>query len=577
MFSFRNSTRSVQAIVGLGLLAASLYGCSSSPHVVARVGDHNITVAQFKTMAEQLASRYMAPPDSARVLLLDDMVNRELLLVSARTNPATPDSYVTKRRTQIEEEALSGALLEQMTPKDLGVSAAEIKQLYLWRQNATHCQIAFISDLAGARKARQAIDAGEDFGAVAARYDVTGMLPPRGDLGFIEAGALVNPLDRVVRDSPVGAVVGPVEAPGQGWFIVKIIGREPRETGPLDQQEAQLRSLLEQRKQKTALLQNYADLRSEYHITPVQEGLQLMYQRLNAARQLQDFGADPSATQLSPQDRAAVVGRWDRGPAYRGTLTLGEAMDVLNSGHGARLIPARFDSYDEWVRLTVLQRVAIVEARRRHLDQEPKTAERIRQAVDNFVLQAVYQTQVLDRADPNDAEVEETYERNAVALAQLKSVNVQYVTLPDSALAVRVAEKSMDSGSLAQGAPVAAPGVAVREEVVKFPTSNPVWQMLQPALTQQSLGGLLGPVHLPDGWRIVQIIARDAPVPALANLPREQQDALRQQARELASDRRLRVFTDSLRKAIPVTIDRDELKHVAWPMAIQMIPGMPGS
>ena len=47
--------------------------------------------------------------------------------------------------------------------------------------------------------------------------------------------------------------------------------------------------------------------------------------------------------------------RWDRGPAYRGTLTLGEAMDILNSGRGARLTPTQLDAYDDWVRNTVLQ------------------------------------------------------------------------------------------------------------------------------------------------------------------------------------------------------------------------------
>jgi len=521
----------------------------------------------------------MAPPESARVLLLDDMVSRELMLVSARTNPATPDSYVTRRRREIEDEALSGALLEQMTPKDVGVSDAEVKQLYLWRQKATHCQIAFTPDLETARLARRAIDAGGDFGAVAKRFDVTGMLPPNGDLGFIEAGALVSPLDRLVRETPVGAVVGPIEAPGQGWFVVKILAREARETGPLDRQVAQLRNMLEQRKQKITLLRNYADLRSEYRITPVRVGLQLMYQRLNSVRQLQDFGADPAATQLSPQDRATVIARWDRGPAYRGTMTLGEAMDVLASGRGARLLPTRLDTYDDWVRTTLLQRIAVIEARRRHLDQEPKTAERIREAVDNVILQAVYQTEVLDRAEPNEAEVQQTYANNAAALAQLKSATLQYATLPDSALAVRIAEAAMEAGTIKQAAPQVAPGTNVREETVRFPTHDPVWQMIQPALTQQSVGGLLGPLHLPGGWRIVQIISRDAPVPTFASLPQAQQDGLKREARELAGQRRLRFFTDSLRKATPVIVDRDELRRVAWPtaMGIPFMPGMPGS
>src|SRR4029077_17896776 len=119
-------------------------------------------------------------------------------------------------------------------------------------------------------------------------------------------------------------------------------------------------------------------------------------------------------------------------------LTLGDAMDDLTAGRGSHLLPTRLDSYPDWVRDALLQRVALVAARRRHRDQEPATAERIRKSMNDVLLQVVYQTEVLNKAVPNDAEIAQAYERNASALAQLKSVSVQYVSLPDSALAVRL-------------------------------------------------------------------------------------------------------------------------------------------
>ena len=69
MFSLKCPTRIVPALVAGCLAAAWLTGCSSPAHVLARVGDHNITVSEFKVMTEQLASRYMAPPDSATMSL----------------------------------------------------------------------------------------------------------------------------------------------------------------------------------------------------------------------------------------------------------------------------------------------------------------------------------------------------------------------------------------------------------------------------------------------------------------------------------------------------------------------------
>ncbi len=570
-------SRHLLRLAGAGLVSACLFGCSLEPRVLARVGDRTISVADYQQMAEGAAGRYFLAPDSARELLLDDLIRRELMLVAATHSRAVSDSFVARRRTEFENDALTRALIAQLTPRDVAVSDAEVRRLYLWRQRATHCLISITSDSMTAVHARQAIDAGQDFAAVAKHFDVTGTLPPGGDLGFVEAGQLVSPLDRIVRESPIGGVVGPVEAPGLGWFIIKIVAREAREHGPLEQQAPELRSMLQQRKQRIVLLARYAALRNEYQIRPDADGIDLMYRRLNAAQQLHAFGADPGATQFTPRERATIVGRWDGGSRFKGRLTLGEAMDDLTSGRGGRLQSLRLNTYFDWVGNAILQRVAVIEARRRHLDEEPATVERIRRSVEQMLLQAVYQTEVLSKAEPNDEEVRMTYEQNAPSLAQLKSVGVQYVSLPDSALAVRTAERAMGSGTLA-GA-TAEPGVGVREVTVKFPTEDPVWKMLEPALARQTIRGILGPIHATDGWRVVQIVARDAPVPAFDQLAQPVQDGLRQQARELAAERQLKAFTDSLRAVTPVTVDRKLLERIPWPTpgGLSTMPGLPGS
>lgn len=578
----RPLSRIVLAAATASLALLAIPGCQTQPRAVAHVGDRIVTVEQFETAAVTLAGRILLPADSAKAVLLDNLEQRELLLVAARNNPALADSYMTRRRKEIEEEALWRALLAQLTPATVGVSDAEVKQLYLWRQQSTHCQLILTTEPAAAQAARAAVDAGEDFGEVANRFDMTSTLPPGGDLGFIEAGALVDPLDRIVRDTPVGVVVGPVETPGQGWFIVKIVARQPHEQGSFDSMETQLRGMLEQRKQRISLSTQYANLRNQYNIAADHRGLNVMYQHLNALREQQQLGAGGAAAQLSAQDRATVIGRWDGGPAYRGSYTLGEAINDMNNGRSNGLNPARLDGYDEWVKNVVLQRVAIIEARRRHLDEEPKTAAHIKQAVEDVQLQAVLQTEVRDRAEPNDAEVYEVYERNAPAFAQLKSVDVQYMTLPESTLALRAAEQASQSGTLKDAVMLSSANWGVKEESLRFPTADPFWQMLQPALTQQRVGGLIGPVQLAEGWRIVQIIARDAPIPAFANLTPEQQSGIHEQSRELASERRLKAYTDSLRTVIPITVDRERLKRLVWPgpNVIQLNPGslgLPGS
>src|SRR3989442_7236590 len=88
-----------------GCLTAVLAGCSAQPRVLARVGDRTITVSEYRELAAGVADRYLLPPDTAKVLLLDDLVRRELMIVAARGNPAAPDSYVARRRLEIENDA----------------------------------------------------------------------------------------------------------------------------------------------------------------------------------------------------------------------------------------------------------------------------------------------------------------------------------------------------------------------------------------------------------------------------------------------------------------------------------------
>jgi len=564
----RHSLRSAALLPVAACALAALAGCSPQPKVLARVGDRTITVDEFREQAAQVAGRIPLPPDSAKVMLLDNLIDRELVMSAGAHSAAVPDSVVARRRREIEQDVLGRALMQQLAPQAIGVSDAEVKQLYAWRQSATRCQVVFTTDEAMARAARRAIDGGEDFGTVATQYDVTATVPPNGDLGFVEPGQLVNPLDNIVRTAPLGKVIGPLEVPGQGWFIVKALAREPREHAGFAQQSDELRSMIEQRKKRSTLISHYAQLRDAYAVTPDPAALGVLYDRLNAMRAAAGSGILPAAPQLTPHDRTLPIVRWNGGtPALRGAVTLGEAIDLLMSGRAPRLDAQRLNAYPDWARALGLQRVIVLEAKRRHLDEEPAIARQIRQQVDQIVFDGVYQAEVFERAEPNDAELMQAFQRNAQAFAQLRSVTVQWVSLPDSASAMALGQKLVQAGPqpLKESVPFAAPGLPVGEITVRYPTQEPLWQMLQQAFTQAPEGQLLGPLHLPDGWRVLQLVHRDMPAPNFATLTPEQQTGLHNQAKQFAVERRLKQYTDSLRTHVPVTIDRATLTHTPWP------------
>jgi parvulin-like peptidyl-prolyl isomerase len=110
-------------------VAAIFSGCSKKPaaDVLARVGDTEITVADFKLEYERRQANRQALPD--RQVLLDQLIDRETFLQQARA--AGLDKSADVRRAC--EDILIGKLKDtQLTPKISAatVTAEEIKTAY---------------------------------------------------------------------------------------------------------------------------------------------------------------------------------------------------------------------------------------------------------------------------------------------------------------------------------------------------------------------------------------------------------------------------------------------------------------
>lgn len=554
------AARLTRAIAATGLLglALALAGCAPGGPPLAKVGDHEITIDQFESLAQSSASRYPMAVAQAKAALLDDLVRRELMLVAAERLHVIPESLLARQRANREEEVLGGALLQTLSVRGVGVSDAEVRKLYAWRGTASHVQVIVTPDEGSARAALGLVRRGADFGAVAGRFDVNGMLPPGGDLGFVQPGQLVNPLDTYAREAPIGVVQGPFAA-GDSWFVLRVVGREPRPEGPYEVEAPNIQAQLEQRKERMFLVHRYDVLRDAYGIAADPQGVEALFATL-AGGSLAP-GQYPT---LAPAQRRIVVGRWDAGPEHRGAYTLGEALADLEAGRGTQLNPRVEPAVEQWIRMRIMQKLTVVEARRRHLDETPAVAMRLREQGNDDLAQVLYQQAVAAHATPSADEIHDLYMRVSPQLAQLHSVQLQTMTLPDSAAAVHAAMQA-NGRRLSDAVMLASPKLGVHEETVTFPTRDSLWQRLQPAFLSQPPGSFFGPFLVADGWKLVQLVQRDAPVPAFEALPPQVQQQITQQAGQAARERRLVAYTDSLRAAIPVTVNQDALRRARWP------------
>ncbi len=542
-------------------LACLLCGCSSDPGVLARVNRQPITLAQFNEVALGNLHRLEGPPDSVKARLLKDLVDRELLVQGALSQRLDQTPEFQAHRRTLEGQVLREALYQRLLGGPFPVSDAEVRALYDRRATATRARLIFASDEALARQAARDLQRGADFAAVADSYNPTGMVPPGGDIGFIQPGALLSPLDDIVRTATPGRVVGPVAAGTEGWFIVRIEERRPQPQPPFEEGRAQLAEMLRQRKQRLAVAHVIDQLRVEHQVVVLPGAPQLLSGKL---RPVPGDGRVPQRPPPpGPEDRRLVLARYQGG-----TYTLGEAYDDLIGGVGGSIDFAMIPSVERWIQSQTIERAALVEAHRRRIADEPDVKRRVRERLNNYLLDGFYQTQVIGRIRVEPEDFRAAYERYRPSLVRMQSARVISVSVGDSAAAATLAAQAGQAPSLREAATTAAIGGRVSEETLTFPADSPLWTRFEDHLATMSPGAIAGPFPIEGGWLIFQLREKHQDAPSFEDLPAEMLGQLQGMATDIKREARLLALTDSLRQVFsPVIVHSDRLRRLPWPPA----------
>jgi parvulin-like peptidyl-prolyl isomerase len=432
MERFRVSARPLGLLVLPALLAAALLaGCSSDSTTLAKIGERVITMDEFLDVARQAQGQYRGAPDSARATLLDDLVKRQLLVGAAHKLGLVSAEDQERMRRQAMEQLAMRALVEQLAPADAPVSDAEVEALYRRGAQEARALIVFAPDEAAIRDAAAQVRGGADFGATADRFNTMGMTPRGGDLGFVAPGTLPAVLDSTIEAAALGQVHGPVGNAADGWFLVRVLERRPREQPPLEQVRDQLRMSLQQSKWRAALGRIQQDLIAQYHVRTEPGAAQVVFQRYNAPRDTTVVGAVRVAVPAPPtqEEAARVLVRYDGKP---GTYTLGDAVADLQDPGRQRPDFQVMPMIEQWLTSMVVQRVATQEIARRHLAEEPALARQAQGQADNALLRAAYQALVVEASGPPTEEnVRAAYTRHAAEIVDRDGKPIDYAAIDE--------------------------------------------------------------------------------------------------------------------------------------------------
>ena len=385
----------VMGLLGLAFLA----GCSSSPDTLAQVGNTAITRADFDEAATRSGAPYAALGDTGRMLLLEDLVKRQLLIEAAKQRGDYRDSVFVAFTSTISTQVSRQALLEAFAPVP-PVSEAEARAMYDRQATEAHLRVILVADRNLAAAARREIDGGLDFTLAAARYNPSGTIPPGGDIGWVQAGSLVRVLDPVVTDTPIGQVVGPVEQPYVGWFVVRVEERRAAERPPYEQVRERVIEAVRQRKRSAVAQRAAQRIAAAYQIHVVPEGAAFMSERLKPKTEdllRSNTAPDPN---LTDDEKRTVLATWSGGQ-----FTLGDAWARITSGAAQAPNLWMLPLVSRWIESQVFERVLRTEAERRLIAEEPKNARVIRDRQDNYLVEQYYNREIAQHIALTEADL----------------------------------------------------------------------------------------------------------------------------------------------------------------------------
>jgi hypothetical protein len=259
--------------------------------------------------------------------------------------------------------------------------------------------------------------------------------------------------------------------------------------------------------------------------------------------------------------------RYDAGGAA-GVYSLGDALLDLGAYGREKPTLSMIPSIELWIGAQGVRRVAAIEARRRHLQEEPEILREIGQRVDNFVLDSFYGTEVAPGGEPGPEDVRQAYERNQHSYQRLDEVELLVVSLRDSAVAAALVAHAGHAPSLREAVEMASPGARVREERVRYPNAPARWKPYQTAFMEMAPHQCLGPLSVEGGWLVAQLVSKRQEAQPFDQLSPQIVQVLRQQATDALRDRTFNRITDRLRREFNPEVHPERLRDVRWPIAI---------
>ncbi|MBI5836357.1 MAG: peptidyl-prolyl cis-trans isomerase [Candidatus Eisenbacteria bacterium] len=393
---------SLLVLAPLVLLAVAAGGCDIlRQQVVAKVEKHTLTLKQFETLLGQSAGG-PTPPDSVyRRMMVDDWIDRTLLVQEAETMKLDTLAQVNNQLRVQADQVVAEELYRREVVEKAKVTEADIKAIYEKRKSSWQIAHIVCADRAKADEARAAVAKGMSFEEAAAKFSQD---PQTGMMGGVvphafSYGELPPELEDVLAKLKAGEVGGPVEYQG-GFEILKLLEIKPAEVAPYAQLKPELEKMLMQRRNTTLTQALVKAMKTKHKFVIQPSDVKRFVERMR--------GAPGDTIPAFSQDVLnEPLARFEGGPYTTGDFL----RDISRSSMMSRPNLSEDVTVTRFVDNGATYALLIAEARSRKLDREPRVLTQLEQAREQALTRAVVAKVLGSRPHPGEEELRAEYEK----------------------------------------------------------------------------------------------------------------------------------------------------------------------
>lgn len=218
---------------------AIFFACGSdeTSQYVARIGEREVSLAEFEMRAQKLLRKTYSDLDSldktTGAKLLDDIIARELLILEGLERGLDRDSTVAEEIGRTEQKNLIDTLYaRQALKKEYIFHREELMRFFKARDYdvEVHSKQIVCASEESAWEALHALQKGESFASLVPKYSqdrIQSRFGSDGDIGWFKMGNMLEGLKEPIRSMEIGETTTKPVKSRLGYHVFQLVGRRP--------------------------------------------------------------------------------------------------------------------------------------------------------------------------------------------------------------------------------------------------------------------------------------------------------------------------------------------------------------